>query len=469
MSYQQALSYLYAFSDFERTGQFSRDPEQNIQRMRQLLAVLGNPHLQFSATHVAGTKGKGSTAVLIAAALQKSGIAVGLYTQPDLHTFRERIVINGQIISEDDVAVLVERLQQAIATLPQALQRQLITFELGTALAFMAFASHGVRHAVIEVGLGGRLDPTNVIQPLVGVITPISFDHMSILGTSIAEIAHEKAGIIKHDMIVVTGPQIPEAMAVIAQRCASLGVPLIRVGNMMDACEYTYEPAAIIPAQTPDMLIPQWCTITYLQRTQRLQIGLQGEFQCVNAATALAALDALQSCGLAITPSGVEQGFLTARWPARMDIVGYQPWIVVDGAHNADSLAKLLQTLPKTLAFSQCHLIIGMMRDKDIAGISDVLLANSDTIATIWTVAGTSPRAYTAAELIQQLPSVLPLRIGGSVEQTIPQVMQRANPQDVICITGSLHLAGEALRWIAQHHTDPLSQRIVIAGNDHSG
>jgi dihydrofolate synthase/folylpolyglutamate synthase len=240
VDYRQALDYIYHFSDFERGGAFSRDPEGGPRRMRALLAALGDPQRTYPSTHIAGTKGKGSTARLIASALTASGITTGLYTQPDLHTFRERIQIDGEPISEDEVAALVPEIQAAVARLAPDDAARLITFEIGTALAFLAFARRGVAHAVIEVGLGGRLDPTNVIEPLVGVITSISLDHTAILGDTIAQIAREKAGIIKPGMLVVTSAQHPDALAVIRETCAERGTHLSLVGPAGSHADYTY-------------------------------------------------------------------------------------------------------------------------------------------------------------------------------------------------------------------------------------
>src|SRR2546426_7182293 len=217
VNYQEALAYLYSLSDFERSGHFTRNPEENLPRELRLLEALGNPQLSYSNTLIAGTKGKGSTAVSIERVLREAGLRTGLYTQPDLHTFRERMRVNGRLISEDEVAELVPVIRAAAEAIQQRQEfGPFITYEIATALALLYFQRQHVQHAVLEVGLGGRLDATNVTHPVVSVITSISYDHMQILGHTLTEIATEKAGIIKPGGIVVTSAQSPEALLVIA-------------------------------------------------------------------------------------------------------------------------------------------------------------------------------------------------------------------------------------------------------------
>jgi dihydrofolate synthase/folylpolyglutamate synthase len=468
-TYRQALDYLYHFSDFERGGAFARDPENGLRRMRALLAELGDPHLAYTSTHVAGTKGKGSTAVLIAAGLSASGIRTGLYTQPDLHTFRERIQIDGEPISEAEVAALVPEIQAAIARLDPAVVGQFITFEVGTALAFLAFARRGVAHAVIEVGLGGRLDPTNVIDPLVGVITPISLDHTAILGDTITAIAGEKAGIIKPGMMLITSAQHPDALAVIAATCAAKGVQIIRVGPEGSDARYRYATAPAPPIADPVHLLPPPFVIHTPERDDTVQIALLGQHQRLNATAALAALDALYARGVPVTEAGIHAGLRAARWPARLDVVGSQPWLVVDGAHNADSMAVLLAALEECFVFDRMLLVLGMMQDKDLAGMHDAIMAHRRRLLGIIATQGHSPRAMPPARIAGTFPmeTMLLNALAPDVGEALTFARQMAGPRDLICLTGSLYLAGEGLRWIAANVDDPLARAIPIAGNDH--
>ncbi len=469
MTYHEALAYIYHFSDFERTGQFARDPEGNLRRMRQLLALLGDPQLASPMTHVAGTKGKGSTAALVAAALSASGLRTGLYTQPDLHTFRERIQIDGAPIREDEVAALVPEIQAAIAQMDPADAAQLITFEIGTALAFVAFARRGVAHAVIEVGLGGRLDPTNIIAPLVGVITSISLDHMAILGDTVAAIAREKAGIIKPGMRIVTSAQDPAALAVIQTACQEQGVALTRVGPQGSGADYQYATAMPAPIADPAELLPPPFQIRTPTRTVTTQIALLGLHQRQNATAALAALDALHALGVPVTEAGIHSGFLAARWPARMQVVGARPWLVVDGAHNADSLANLLRGLDQTFAYDRLLLVFGTMQDKDLAGMIPLILAQRPRLVGVISTQGQTPRAMSATAIAGRLPTETPWLNAAfdQVGEALAFALAAATPRDLVCLTGSLALAGEGLRWIKANVRDPLAQAIEIWGVDH--
>ena len=475
MQYTEALAYLYGFSDFERTGAFARDPADNLRRMRALLAHLGDPHLAYPTTHIAGTKGKGSTAALVAAALSASGIATGLYTQPDLHTPRERFQFDGTPISEADFAALMPEIQAAVGKLAPADAAQMITFEVGTALAFLAFARRGVAHAVIEVGLGGRLDPTNVVAPLVGVITSISLDHTAILGDTIAAIAGEKAGIIKPGMTIITSAQQPNAVAVITATCGERGATLIRVGPRGTGCPYEYDAATVAEPLRPEDFaaaeppLPPPFAVTTPTGTRAMQIGLLGGHQRQNATAALAALDALRARGVAITEAGIRDGFVAARWPARMDLVGARPWLVVDGAHNADSVDALLRALAATFAYERLVLVFGTMGDKDIDGMVAAVCEQRTRLGAIITTQGQSPRATPARELMTDFVVASPpvMAAFDYVGDALTYARQIAAPTDLICLTGSLALAGEALRWIRAAVHDPLAQRIAIAGNDH--
>src|SRR6266699_415852 len=231
MNYQEALIYLYSLSDFERGGFYNRDPTENLPRESYLLEQLHNPHLDYSCTLIAGTKGKGSTATFIERVLREAGVRTGLYTQPDLHTFRERIRVNGQLISEQAMSELMTEIRTVVERIQQQKKfGPFITYEVATALSLLYFSRQHVQHAVLEVGLGGRLDATNVTEPLVSVITSISYDHMQILGDTLTSVATEKAGIIKPGGLVVTSAQSPEALLAIAAICRSQQARLVRIG-----------------------------------------------------------------------------------------------------------------------------------------------------------------------------------------------------------------------------------------------
>jgi len=231
MNYQEALAYIYSLSDYERGDRYTRNREENLARESRLLELLGNPQNCYTSTLIAGTKGKGSTAAFIERVLREAGIRTGLYTQPDLHTFRGRMRVNGRLISEEEVADLLPEVRSAAEGIRERREfDQLNTYQVATALTFLYFCRRQIQHAVLEVGLGGRLDATNVTHPLVSVITSISYDHMEFLGDTLTKIATEKAGIIKPNGIVVTSAQAPEALLAIAAVCQRQHARLIRIG-----------------------------------------------------------------------------------------------------------------------------------------------------------------------------------------------------------------------------------------------
>ncbi len=320
-SYQTALDYLYSFVDYsrERSDRYSAEAF-DLGRMADLLARLSEPHLRYPTLHIAGTKGKGSVAALMASCLAHAGYRTGLYTSPHLVDFTERIRINGSPIPPADVAGLTSDLAAHAAGVPG-----LTTFELVTALGFMYFAHQQVEAAVIEVGLGGRLDATNLVQPLVTAITSISFDHTHLLGNTLGAIAGEKAGILKPGVPLVVAPQPEEARRVILVRAAEVGAPVTEIG-----VDWIVEPEAqdvsgqsLRLYRTGDGRSPV-----------RLRMPLLGRHQLDNAAVAYAALDLAGDRGLPLSDRALREGFSEVDWPGRFQILRHDPSLVVDAAHN---------------------------------------------------------------------------------------------------------------------------------------
>jgi dihydrofolate synthase/folylpolyglutamate synthase len=333
-AYQAALDYIFSFVDFSKTHTANLAPENfDLKRMYDLLERLGNPQKSYPSIHIAGTKGKGSTAALCSSALTAGGYKTGLYTSPHLEDFTERIQVDGESIPHEDLVALVETIKPHVAEIPG-----ISTFEITTALGFSYFANEKVDAAVLEVGLGGRLDATNVITPLVSVITSISIDHVPILGTTLAEIAGEKAGIIKDGVPVVSAPQQPEALAVIREAAARAGAPLQVVGTDVEFAAGSHT------------LDGQEFTILDEQGRQvRLRIPLLGNHQVENAATAWTALHAAAAGGLALQRDAIAAGFESVQWPGRFEILQRNPFILLDAAHNEDSARRLLETLEEYL------------------------------------------------------------------------------------------------------------------------
>ncbi|QBD78304.1 bifunctional folylpolyglutamate synthase/dihydrofolate synthase [Ktedonosporobacter rubrisoli] len=475
MNYQEALTYIYSFADFERSGSYVRDVNENLPREARLLEFLGNPQQAYSSTLIAGTKGKGSTAICIEGVLRAAGLRTGLYTQPDLHTFRERMRVNGQLISEEEMAALIPKVRSAV----EAIQARkefgpFITYELATALAFFYFAHQHVQHAVVEVGLGGRLDATNVLQPLVSVITSISYDHMQILGNTLTSIATEKAGIIKEHGYVVTSAQATEALLAIAAVCQAREARLIRVGPAEgDPAQEAVDAGALPPLSYRYKLerreggnLPgQRFTVLTPERVYTdLQIPLPGLHQLENATAALATLEVLRKRSVAWNEDALRQGLLTAHWPARMQIVGYNPTMLVDGAHNADSMHKLVEALHTSFATARRIFVLSVARDKDLSGIVKEL-ADADCVVLTAMQNARVASIEALAKLFAELAPSVKVYTAATSDQAIERALSLSTKEDLICITGSLYLAGEALRWAAAHGNAEVAAE--IKGVDH--
>jgi dihydrofolate synthase/folylpolyglutamate synthase len=456
MNYQEALAYLYSLSDFERGGPFSHAPQENLPREARLLAALGNPQQRYSCTLIAGTKGKGSTAASIERVLREAGLRTGLYTQPDLHTFRERMRVNGRLISEADVAGMVPELRAAVEQIERLHEfGSYITYEVATALALLYFARQQVEHAVLEVGLGGRLDATNVTQPLVSVIASISYDHMQILGNTLTEIATEKAGIIKTGGIVVTSTQSPEALLAIAAVSQARQAKLVRVGALGDDPAQAEVDAGLVPPlsyrYTLEERAVEFQRFTVFAPEQvysGLEIPLAGQHQLENATLALATLETLREKGVAWNEDALRRGLRSIFWPARIEVVARNPTIIVDGAHNTDSMQKLLLALRDSFDWHRLFVALGVARDKDLPGIVQALSGIDAVILTRMA----NPRAA-SIEQLQALFAQYAPRVQVYTAETSDAAMNLAadlaESADLVCATGSLYLAAEVLRWAA--------------------
>ena len=432
-SYHDVLWYMYGFTDYERKGLAAYAPENyNLDRVRQLLSVLGDPQQSFKAVHIAGTKGKGSTAAMIESVLRTAGYRTGLYTSPHLHSFRERIQVNGEFIPEEDVVRLIQGMRPLLDQIPDV-----TTFEVMTGLAFAWFAEQGVEWASVEVGLGGRLDATNVLTPAVAVITSISRDHTGILGETRTEIAAEKAGIIKPGVPVVSAPQSDDALAVIEAASLSNNAPLILVGRDW-SCE----------GSQPNLDGQAFTIYRALEPIGEFNIPLLGTYQAWNATTAVAALSVLKEQGLRLPVDAIRRGLSTVRWPGRLEILGREPLVVVDCAHNADSARKLVRALKELTRFDRLIVVIGASADHITPGLLQALLSGSSrTIAT----ASLHPKAATPAWIQTQAAELqLKTEVCPTVPQALDLALADAGPQDVVCCTGSVFVAAEArAAWFA--------------------
>ena len=340
--YQDALDYLYSFIDYSLKRNFRNAAEKfNLDRMRQFMQFLGDPQNDYRIIHVAGTKGKGSVSAYCASILAAQGYKTGLYTSPHMVRFSERIRINGEEIPQADLVDIVELLKQAAEKVPE-----ITTFELTTALAFVHFSRQKVDYAVFEVGLGGRLDATNIVHPITSVITSISYDHTKILGNTLTEIAGEKGGIIKQGVPVVVAPQKEEARQKLEQIATERNAPLIQVGKdiLFAADSHSLSGQTFLvwtPGEQP--LVDEFIESAGrdLWSPLRFHIPLLGFHQVENAATAYAALKTAEKFGLILSQEAYEKGFAGVEWPGRMEILHQHPLVVIDSAHNRYSALRL--------------------------------------------------------------------------------------------------------------------------------
>ena len=431
MDYRESIAQLLTLVDHERN--LVTGPRQkaiyDLTRMEALLGRLGSPQNQVPAVHIAGTKGKGSTAALCDAALHAAGLSTGFYSSPHLHTFRDRIRRNSEPISQGGFAALVEGLWP----FHEQFKRDpaigpLTLFEFLTGMAFQCFAENRTDVQIVEVGLGGKLDATNALDAGVCVITSISLDHMAILGDTIGEIAADKAGIIKPGATVVIAPQTPEALSPILAACREKEAAPILVGR-----DVTWE-------EGRSGTDGQSFKVRGRNGEYELYMPLLGAHQLENAASAVAALEALGKQGIDVSAKAMEVGFEKVSWPCRMEILSRSPLLVADGAHNVYSVESLLTSLPDYLEYDRLILVAGFSRDKNVEGMARALGEKADIIVA---TASRPPRSMQAVEVADLFPeSGKPVLVSTPAE-ALGIAMEIAEKKDLVLATGSLFLAAE--------------------------
>lgn len=433
MHYTETIAYLHSLTDYEKT-RIARYSEEtlNLSRVEQLLDALGNPHRRFRSVHIAGTKGKGSTAALCESCLRAAGYRTGLYTSPHLHTFRERIQVEGRKITRAEVVALVEEVRPVIEHIPGV-----TTFEAITAIGFLHFARAGVEVAIVEVGLGGRLDATNVVHPEVSIITSLSLDHTYLLGDTLAAIAFEKAGIIKPGVPVISAPQRAEAIKVLETVSRERNAPLIEIGRDWDY----YAGAANWDGQhfTLQKIADGHSTSNEL--SGEYWLPLLGRHQLENAASAIAALDVLRQSGFHVPIEAIHQGVHDVQWPGRLEILNRDPLVVADCAHNPYSAQVLRQALTEWFPHEQWVLIFGASADKDIAGmLRELLPISAYTIVT----RSDHPRAAAPIALADTVASVGGgAEVAVSVKRALRRGLTMIEPGSGLLATGSIFLVAD--------------------------
>jgi dihydrofolate synthase/folylpolyglutamate synthase len=433
MDYRESLEYLLRFADYERLPRSGI--VWDLKRVERLLARLDDPQYSARTVHVAGTKGKGSTAAMIASVLKSAGYKVGLYTSPHLLSYTERIQVDCKPIAEGEWAKLVEILKPHVEA-ENALGDlgELTTFELYTAMAFLHFQQVKADWQVIEVGLGGRLDATNVVRPEAGVITSISYDHMDVLGDTLGKIAKEKAGIIKSGSDILSAPQFPEAMEVIEGVCREKGVRLIKVGE-----EVTWERGEF-------NIEGQSFRVKGRRDNYDLWLPLLGEHQLENAANAVAVVEVLVERGAIVRPEAIAAGMRSVNWPGRLQVLGREPWVVVDGAHNAYSIERLGEALERHFRYERLTLLIGFGSDKDVSGMArEAARITGDIIV----VASRHPKAMKPEALRAEFQKhgVTP-RVVNSVGEAVRLALEGAGHNDLVCAAGSIFVIAEVMEMM---------------------
>jgi dihydrofolate synthase / folylpolyglutamate synthase len=426
-AYNRALDYLYSFVDYslKKASELAK-ADFNLDRMRDLLALLGNPHEKYPVIHVAGTKGKGSTSALMASALTAAGYRTGLYTSPHLQDYVERIQIDGKDVSHAGLVELVEQVKPAVAKVPK-----LTTFEITTAIGFLYFAQQNVDVAVIEVGLGGRLDATNVVKPRVSVITSLSYDHMAVLGNTLTLIAGEKAGIIKPGIQVVSSPQVDEARVVLEKVSTERGSPLTLVGR-----DVTFEAGEhSLDGQSLSIVNRQ----SEIANSVILRIPLLGLHQVTNAATAYTALKLSR---LEISEESIRKGFAEVKWPCRFEIANREPTVIFDSAHNQDSFARLCETLDDYFSGRPVLLIFGASEDKSLSGMLEEI---KPRLRLLIATKADHPRALDPEKIVEAANRIqIRAEAAAPVSAALDRALELAKSgDDVILSAGSMFVTAE--------------------------
>ncbi len=435
MTYKEAQNYLNSFINFENKNIYAYNASFKLERMQEFLKAIGSPQEDLNCIHVAGSKGKGSACAFMAYILRAAGFKTGLYTSPHLWDFRERIRILRQktedrrqkadfegMISRKELVALVEKLKPVIDKFSQESEYgPLSFFEVYTAIAFQYFKEEKVDLVVLETGLGGRLDATNTVNALVSCITPISLEHTQILGKTIAKIAGEKAGIIKNSrQLIVVSKQEKEALQVIRARCRKIRAELFEYGK-----DFSFQNSDIFGI---------------LRGYKNLKINLMGRHQLINAATAVAGVEALHFFGINIPAKAIKRGLRETRWPARFEIIKPKPQIILDGAHSPASACELRKTWKAKFNSHKPILVFGIAQDKDFAGVVRELSPISDEI--ILTKAD-NPRATEPQELKKFFPAKKNLMITEDSQEAMRLALQIARDNQPILVTGSLFVVAE--------------------------
>ncbi len=438
-TYTSALRWLYEHTDHEKMRLIRYNTSTfNLDRMRLLLKALGNPQKDLRFVHIAGTKGKGSTCAMLSSMLQACGYTIGSYTSPHLIDIRERVAINGHMISQNDLTDLLKSVKSKMG---QFGEDKPTFFEIMTAVAIKYFSEQAVDLVILETGLGGRLDSTNVIKPEVCGITQISLDHMNVLGKTLPEIAAEKAGIMKKGVPCVTVEQDAAVMKVFKDTAEAVGTTLQVTGRDIEF-SYRFEANRELGPHT------RVCLTTPRATYEHLPVPLKGEHQALNCGLALAILDKLTELGFKAPEEKLIEGLSTTTLAGRMEMVWTEPRILLDGAHNAASVQALIRSIGAHVPYDSLVLIFGCADDKDIVGMLQQINLGADKV--IFTRAKNNPRSSDPHELIHKFNELSGkmAQVTDTLEEALNLAARAVGREDLICVSGSFYLVGEAKKYL---------------------
>lgn len=436
MNYQEAINYI------ENTAQFGM--KLGLERTEKILELLGDPHKKVKMIHIAGTNGKGSTTAMVSRVLMEAGYKVGTYISPYIEEFEERIQINNENIPKEDLVHIITEVSKAIDEVIALGYQNPTQFEIITCAAFLYYHIKKVDYAVIEVGLGGRLDSTNVITPILSIITSISLDHVAILGDTLDKIAFEKAGIIKEGIPTVLFPQQPEAEIVIEKVATEKKSLLIKVDSDKARFIDSYEVEV-----NGEKKVVQKVEIKTLRENYSLELALLGKHQILNATVAVYACEKLIDLGAKISKENIANGMKTVKWPGRLEIMKTDPRVVIDGAHNIDGISKLTESIDMYFKYDNLILILGILADKQVREMIETIVPKASRVIA---VTPNSERAELAEDLKAEIENLgVACEAVEDYREAYEKALSYCTEKDLLLISGSLYMIGDMRRIIRLH------------------
>jgi len=449
MNYDEAIAYI------KNTAKFGS--KLGLERTEKILEFLGNPHKKLKCIHIAGTNGKGSTTAMVATILVEAGYKVGSYISPFIEEFEERMQINNRNISKGDLSDIITLVSKAVEKVVELGYSNPTEFEIITCAGFLYFYKNDIDFAVVEVGIGGRLDSTNVITPILSIITSISLDHTLILGDTMEEIAFEKAGIIKNGIPVVMFPQQKQSEKVIEEICLERKCKLIKVPrdsalylgkeNLHNIADTLMEEGACV---SNNVVITQKMEVQTINHNYIIDLSLLGKYQLLNCSVAVHAIEELIGQGTMINSEDVIIGLGKVKWPARLEVMNKRPLVVIDGAHNIDGIEKLTESIDMYFTYNKIILILGILADKQV---EDMIKTIVPKVSRVITVTPHSDRAELSVELKVQVEKyTTSCEAIDDYQQAYKKALSYCEGGDLLLVSGSLYMVGDMRRIIRNIH-----------------